>query len=72
MYNDCNTNDILFWLENMINTNKFAEKHGVLPGTVRQSVSAHGHYRGITPERALNGRLLWPDVFVPRRSANDK
>lgn len=55
----------------MIDTNKFAEKHGVLPGTVRQSVSSHGHYRGIIPERALNGRLLWPDVFAPRKGKNN-
>lgn len=56
----------------ILSTDKFAEKHGLQPNTIRMMLYKHGHFRGVKPNRALNGRLLWPDVFVEKEKKNAK
>lgn len=43
-----------------ISTEKLAAAFGVKPNTPRVAHSVHGHYFGIKPRKAPNGRLIWP------------
>lgn len=56
----------------ILSTAQFANKHGLESNTIRVMFSKHGSFRGVVPRKALNGRLLWPDVFVEREEKNAK
>lgn len=58
--------------EYILDTAQFAAKHGLQSNTIRVMLSKQGHFRGIKPKVALNGRYLWPDVFVEREKKNAK
>ncbi len=49
-----------------LTTNELARAAGVKPDTIRAAVCRSGEYFGLRPEKALNGRLLWP-VDSPER-----
>lgn len=42
-----------------INTDTLARCLGVKPGTIRRGLCCDGHYLGLTPLKAPNGRLSW-------------
>lgn len=44
---------------NAISTNHLAMALGVQPGTIRRGLCVDGHYLGLTPLKAGNGRLSW-------------
>jgi hypothetical protein len=48
----------------MLNTEQFAEKMLVRPGTIRTSVCRNGSYMGIRPVKLPNRFLAWPDDAV--------
>lgn len=43
-----------------ISTRQFSKLNLVQAETVRRAVSNKGHYFGIKPEKAANGRWVWP------------
>ncbi len=43
-----------------LTTEEFAKYHGVKPESVRVRLCRTGHYFGVRPTKARNGRLLWP------------
>ena len=43
-----------------ISTEKLAAAFGVKPNTPRVALARDGHYFGLKPRKAPNGRLIWP------------
>jgi predicted DNA-binding transcriptional regulator AlpA len=52
--------------EQLLTTNKLAEKLGVKPDTLRRALCTNGHYLGIKPVKLPNRRLLWPSRSILR------
>lgn len=43
-----------------MSTAQFAQELGLAPNTLLKAHSRDGHYFGVTPAKAANGRLIWP------------
>jgi hypothetical protein len=51
-------------LHRPLTTEELAELLRVKPQTIRAGLCRHGHYFGVRPAKAPNGRLLWPSNAV--------
>jgi hypothetical protein len=47
-----------------LTTRRAADIAGVERHVLLTSLQRHGHWRGVTPRRQLNGRLLWPTMAI--------
>lgn len=43
-----------------VSTAEIAKALGVMPGTPRRAFCTGGHWQGLIPMKAPNGRLIWP------------
>lgn len=48
-----------------------ADLLGVKPATLRHATCTKGHYFGLKPIKAPNGRLRWPEPALVRYLAGD-
>jgi hypothetical protein len=53
-------------MQQAIQTAALAQRIGYKPASIRTHVWRNGHFMGIKPIKAPNGRLLWPADTVER------
>lgn len=56
-------------MKQAIQTAALAQRIGYKSASIRTHVWRHGHFMGIKPTKAPNGRLLWPADTVERLTA---
>lgn len=47
-----------------ISTRRAAQLAGVEPHVLITALGRHGHWKGVTPRKMPNGRLLWPSLDI--------
>ncbi len=58
-------------MQQAIQTAALAQRIGYKSASIRTHVWRHGHFMGIKPTKAPNGRLLWPADTVERLTAGE-